>query len=187
GGALGQRGRHEPRRHRLRLPPEGAGRVPSALPLRHGSRRRDQAREAGAGRPSAGGPPRGVRRGLQAGRDPGRGPDRARARRGDRGGDLVTNGTAPTIRGGAGGAGHMGQYHILALAEIWGVELVGVVDTDFRRAERVAAPYGAREYRDHRWLAGQIDFATVAVPTEQHFTVARVLLEAGAHVLVEKP
>jgi predicted dehydrogenase len=85
------------------------------------------------------------------------------------------------------GAGHMGQYHILALAEIWGVELVGVVDTDFAKAQQVAAPYGARAYRDHREVAGQIDFATVAVPTEQHFAVARDLLESGAHVLVEKP
>jgi predicted dehydrogenase len=99
----------------------------------------------------------------------------------------VSQAVDPKIRGAVVGAGHMGQYHILALAEIWGVELIGVVDTDFAKAERIAAPYGARAYRDHRELAGQIDFATVAVPTEQHFTVARELLEAGAHVLVEKP
>jgi len=81
----------------------------------------------------------------------------------------------------------MGQYHVLALAELWGVDLVGVVDTDFERARRVAAPYGVRAFRDHRELAGEVDFATVAVPTERHFDVARELLEAGAHVLVEKP
>ena len=99
----------------------------------------------------------------------------------------MTNGTEPKIRGAVVGAGHMGQYHILALAEIWGVELVGVVDRDFARAQQVAAPYGARAFRDHRDLAGVVDFATVAVPTEQHFAVARDLLEMGAHVLVEKP
>jgi len=99
----------------------------------------------------------------------------------------VTNGTEPKIRGAVVGAGHMGQYHVLALAEIWGVELVGVVDRDFARAQQVAAPYGARAFRDHRELAGVVDFATVAVPTEQHFAVARDLLEMGAHVLVEKP
>ncbi len=93
----------------------------------------------------------------------------------------------PNIRGAVVGAGHMGQYHVLALAELWGVDLVGVVDTDFERARRVATPYGARAFRDHGELAGLIDFATVAVPTERHFEVARELLEAGAHVLVEKP
>ena len=99
----------------------------------------------------------------------------------------MTNGSEPKIRGAVVGAGHMGQYHILALAEIWGVELVGVVDTDFEKAQRVAAPYGARAFRDHRALAGLVDFASVAVPTELHFDVARELMEAGAHVLVEKP
>jgi predicted dehydrogenase len=99
----------------------------------------------------------------------------------------VSQNGEPKIRGAVVGAGHMGQYHILALAEIWNVELVGVVDVDFERAERVAAPYGARAFRDHRELNGLIDFATVAVPTEQHFAVARDLLETGVHVLVEKP
>jgi len=99
----------------------------------------------------------------------------------------VSQNGEPKIRGAVVGAGHMGQYHILALAEIWNVELVGVVDVDFDRAQRVAAPYGARAFRDHRELAGLIDFATVAVPTEQHFAVARDLIESGVHVLVEKP
>jgi predicted dehydrogenase len=39
----------------------------------------------------------------------------------------------------------------------------------------------------HRELAGLVDIATVAVPTEQHFEVTRDLLEAGVHVLVESP
>jgi predicted dehydrogenase len=93
----------------------------------------------------------------------------------------------PRIRGAVVGAGHMGQYHILALAELWGVDLVGIVDTDFAKAQRVATPYGVPAFRTHRELDGMIDFATVAVPTERHAEVARDLLEAGAHVLVEKP
>jgi predicted dehydrogenase len=93
----------------------------------------------------------------------------------------------PRIRGAVVGAGHMGQYHILALAELWGVDLVGVVDTNFAKAQRVAAPYGVPAFRDHRELQGMIDFATVAVPTERHAEVARDLLDAGVHVLVEKP
>jgi len=91
------------------------------------------------------------------------------------------------IRGAVVGAGHMGQYHVLALAELWGVELVGIVDVDYTKAEQVAAPYGVRAFQSHQELGGLVDFATVAVPTDQHFEVARDLLEAGAHVLVEKP
>ena len=85
------------------------------------------------------------------------------------------------------GAGHMGQYHILALAELWDVELVAICDADAGRAEQIAAQYGTRAVATHRELAELVDIATVAVPTERHFEVARDLLEAGVHVLVEKP
>jgi predicted dehydrogenase len=91
------------------------------------------------------------------------------------------------VRAGVVGAGHMGNYHILVCAEMWDVDLVGIVDTDMARATQVAAEYGTRVFRDHREMAGQVDVATVAVPTDQHFGVARDLLDAGVHVLVEKP
>ena len=91
------------------------------------------------------------------------------------------------IRAGVVGAGHMGQYHILALAELWDVELVAICDTDAERARQIAAQYGTRAVATHQELAGLVDIATVAVPTERHFEVARDLLEAGVHVLVEKP
>ena len=93
----------------------------------------------------------------------------------------------PRLRAGVVGAGHMGQYHIIALMELWDVELVGIVDQDFPRAQALASTYGTKAFHDHRELAGLVDVATVAVPTEQHFDVSRDLLEAGVHVLVEKP
>jgi len=91
------------------------------------------------------------------------------------------------MRAGVVGAGHMGQYHILALAELWDVELVAICDTDAERAREIATQYGTRAVATHQELAGLVDIATVAVPTERHFEVTRDLLEAGVHVLVEKP
>jgi predicted dehydrogenase len=85
------------------------------------------------------------------------------------------------------GAGHMGQYHALVYAELWDVDLVGIVDIDPTRAATVAAQYEAAAFTDHRDLIGRVDVVSVAVPTEQHFHVARDLLEAGVCVLVEKP
>jgi len=99
----------------------------------------------------------------------------------------VTRAPDSRLRGAVVGAGHMGQYHILALAEIWGVDLVAVVDIDLDKARQVALPYGVPVLRDHRALGGVADFAIVAVPTSRHFEIARDLLEAGLHVLVEKP
>jgi predicted dehydrogenase len=93
----------------------------------------------------------------------------------------------PRLRAAVVGAGHMGAYHALAYAELAEVDLVGVVDLDPDRARTVARHYEARAFTDHRELIGQADVVSVAVPTEEHFHVARDLLEAGVSVLVEKP
>jgi predicted dehydrogenase len=98
---------------------------------------------------------------------------------------MATNGTR--LRAGVVGAGHMGQYHVLVYAELPDVELVAVADSDAERGAAVARQYETQAFTDHRALIGKVDVASVAVPTEQHFAVARDLLEAGISVLVEKP
>ena len=99
----------------------------------------------------------------------------------------VRAGEERRLRAGVVGAGHMGQYHMLAYAELWDVDLVGVVDVDRDRAKQIAAYYDTQALTDHHELIGKVDLASVAVPTEQHFKVAGDLLEAGVSVLVEKP
>jgi predicted dehydrogenase len=91
------------------------------------------------------------------------------------------------MRAGVVGAGHMGQYHILVYAELWDVELVGLVDTDASTASRLAAQYDTQAFTDYRELFGKVDVVSIAVPTPQHFAVARDFMDAGISVLVEKP
>ena len=95
--------------------------------------------------------------------------------------------SAAKLRAGVVGTGHMGQYHVLVYAELPDVELVGLVDTDAERAAALAKQYDTQTFADHRALVGRVDVVSVAVPTNQHFAVARDLLEAGVSVLVEKP
>jgi predicted dehydrogenase len=51
----------------------------------------------------------------------------------------------------------------------------------------VAAEWNTEATTDWRGLIGKIDAASLAVPTESHAEIACGLLEAGIHVLVEKP
>jgi len=85
------------------------------------------------------------------------------------------------------GVGHLGRHHARLLPAVPGVQLVGVADLVLERAEAAAAPSGARAVRDARELLGHVDAVVVAVPTVAHLSVARPFLEAGVHVLVEKP
>jgi predicted dehydrogenase len=93
----------------------------------------------------------------------------------------------PRLRAAVVGAGHMGAYHALAYAELTEVDLVGIADLDPERARTVAQHYDVAAFADHRDLIGRADVVSVAVPTDEHFHVARDLLEAGISVLVEKP
>ncbi|MGB9777311.1 MAG: Gfo/Idh/MocA family oxidoreductase [Anaerolineae bacterium] len=87
------------------------------------------------------------------------------------------------------GVGSMGANHARIYSELPGVSLVAVVDADAERAEAVAARYRARPYTDHRQMLERErpDAVSVAVPTALHETVGLDALEAGAHVLIEKP
>jgi predicted dehydrogenase len=85
------------------------------------------------------------------------------------------------------GAGYMGRFHAEKLAASNGAELAAVIDADAARAREIGAKLGSAHGTDYRDWLGKIDAACIAVPTELHDRVARECLEAGVHVLVEKP
>ncbi len=90
-------------------------------------------------------------------------------------------------RAGVVGVGHMGRYHVGAYTEIYNIDLVGVVDANFDRANAAAEPFEYPVFTDYKELFGKVDLVSIAVPTSMHFEVAKEFLEAGVHVLVEKP
>ncbi|MCL5269012.1 MAG: Gfo/Idh/MocA family oxidoreductase [bacterium] len=91
------------------------------------------------------------------------------------------------LRVGVIGVGHLGRHHARNYTEIEGSQLVGVVDVDRSQAAAIAKQYKTTPYFDHRDLIGKIDAASIVVPTVHHHAVARDLLEAGIHLMVEKP
>jgi predicted dehydrogenase len=95
--------------------------------------------------------------------------------------------TSGKMRAAVIGVGYLGRFHAQKFAALGDVDLVGVVDVDRDRAERVAAEFGTRAFGELGEVLGGVDLVSIAVPTEHHYAVARVCLEAGAHVLVEKP
>ncbi len=92
-----------------------------------------------------------------------------------------------TVRVGVVGVGHLGQHHARNYSEMEGCYLVGVVDVDHKTATRVANNVHCQAFFDHTVLIDQVDAVSVVVPTSEHFAVAKDFLEAGVHVLIEKP
>jgi predicted dehydrogenase len=91
------------------------------------------------------------------------------------------------IRTGVVGLGYFGSFHARHYAAHPRAELVGVVDADPGRARAAALAHGAEPFSDHRALIGRVDAVSVAVPTALHHRIAGELIDAGIHVLVEKP
>ena len=85
------------------------------------------------------------------------------------------------------GTGHFGTYHAQKIAASQHAELVAVADIDIARAKAVGEKLGVPAVSDFRELLGKIAAASVTVPTQAHFDVARECLDHGIHVLVEKP
>lgn len=91
------------------------------------------------------------------------------------------------MRVGVIGVGHLGEYHVQKYKALPSVELVGIVDTNGSRAEEIAERYETRVFTRHMEMLEQVDAVSLAVPTEMHFEVAKDVLSAGVHLLVEKP
>jgi len=93
------------------------------------------------------------------------------------------------VRMGVIGVGMMGSNHARVYHELEETELVAVCDVDESRARKVAKRYGANWYTDHTKMLREedLDGVSVCVPTKYHADVAVDALEAGVHVLVEKP
>jgi predicted dehydrogenase len=91
------------------------------------------------------------------------------------------------IRTAVVGCGHFGRYHAAKYAASLAADLVAVVDRDPDAASAVGAAHGCEALTDPTLLAGRVEAASVVVPTREHYGVAAALLEAGIHVLVEKP
>lgn len=91
------------------------------------------------------------------------------------------------LRAGVIGVGHLGQHHARLYASLSEAQLVGVTDQSLDRAQAIAAKYGAKVFRGIDELLSQVDLVSIAVPTSLHYAVAKTCLQAGKHVLVEKP
>ena len=87
------------------------------------------------------------------------------------------------------GVGSMGRNHARVYSELAEAELVAVSDANAKQAESVAEKIGVRAYTDYREMLAkeQPEAVSIAVPTVMHEEVGIVALEAGAHVLMEKP
>ncbi len=85
------------------------------------------------------------------------------------------------------GIGLMGQNHARVYSEI--ANLIGIADPDEEILGEVSKRFNMEGYKHFKDLIERKDLDAVSVssPTSTHFEVTKAAIEAGKHVLVEKP
>ncbi len=100
---------------------------------------------------------------------------------------MTTSTTARVLRTAVIGSGYLGRFHAQKYATLAASQLVGVADVAVAAGATLAAELGVVAYTDYRELLGLVDAVSIVTPTATHFEIAKTFLEAGVHVLVEKP
>jgi predicted dehydrogenase len=88
------------------------------------------------------------------------------------------------------GAGQIARQHINCLKIVPGVELAAICDLSPATAEATAERNGIHDwFTDHRVMLEKVrpEVVHVTTPPTSHFALAKDSLDAGAHVIVEKP
>jgi predicted dehydrogenase len=85
------------------------------------------------------------------------------------------------------GVGSIGVHHARIFSALEGVNLTGVVDTDFQKAEEIAAKYGCCAYSSYKDIIASVDAVSIAVPTSLHYETGMDFLKHNKDLLIEKP
>jgi predicted dehydrogenase len=94
---------------------------------------------------------------------------------------------AERVRVGVVGVGHMGKEHARIYSGLETADFVGVYDLSVDTARKVAHHHGCKVFPSLDEMIPEVDAVSIVTPTVSHFEVGTRFLEAGKHLLIEKP
>jgi predicted dehydrogenase len=85
------------------------------------------------------------------------------------------------------GAGHIGRFHTRHLVhhDLW--DFVGFYDIDSKRSDEIANEFSVVAFDNAQAAIDASDAVWITTPTPSHFSCAKMALENGKHVFIEKP
>lgn len=91
------------------------------------------------------------------------------------------------LKAGVLGAGHLGKIHLKLLKQSEKFELAGFYDPSDENANSVSEEFGYRRFQSLEALIDEVDVVDIVTPTLNHFDCARIAIEKGKHIFIEKP
>ncbi|MCB1097968.1 MAG: Gfo/Idh/MocA family oxidoreductase [Verrucomicrobiae bacterium] len=103
---------------------------------------------------------------------------------------MSTTESTPNFRIGVIGCGYWGPNHVRNFNAVSGCTVGAICDTNDMRLAHMAKLYpDVAIFRDMSTMLAEadLDAVVIALPVRLHYSVAKACLEAGKHVLIEKP
>ena len=91
------------------------------------------------------------------------------------------------LKAGVLGAGHLGKIHLRLLQQSAKYDLVGFYDPSEENAKKVVEEFGYRSFNSIESLIENVDVVDIVTPTLSHFDCAKMAIENGCHIFIEKP
>jgi len=85
------------------------------------------------------------------------------------------------------GAGHLGKIHLRLLQQSEEYKLVGFYDPSTENAKNVAKEFGYTSFDSIESLIDAVEVVDIVTPTLSHFECAKLAIEKGRHIFIEKP
>ena len=87
------------------------------------------------------------------------------------------------------GAGVIGEFHAKAVSALDNCQLAAVLDTNAAAAEAFGATHGCQAFTDIKQFLNHpdLDVVTICTPSGSHLDPALAAIEAGKHLIIEKP
>ena len=91
------------------------------------------------------------------------------------------------LKVGVVGCGHLGKIHIKLLIQSKNYSLSGIYDLNSKISELAALDFKCKAYQTFESMLEEIDVLDIVTPTPSHFEYAKIAIEKGIHVFIEKP
>ena len=91
------------------------------------------------------------------------------------------------LKAGVLGAGHLGKIHLKLLQQSERYELVGFYDPSTENAQKVSEEFGYHLFDSVEELIDAVEVVDIVTPTLSHFECAKMAIDKGRHIFIEKP
>ncbi len=85
------------------------------------------------------------------------------------------------------GTGHLGKLHTKMFKEIENCNLVGINDSNSGQVKVVGEEFGVNVFESLNDLLNKVEAVSIAATTSAHYDLAKICLNAGKHIFIEKP